>query len=149
MSKVLAAMMVVVVALLAYAIETAQIPPASLSYHEVFYINNQSSVFVEKDGWGLFEMDIKPKVKGFELTIDFPQGSSYLVEFNGKQYSGTGSFKLTVSSAGTMYIHFRVPNALVNELYHKKGTAEIRVNLEKMPFWRDHYTLHLVPRKSD
>ncbi|ASJ01781.1 hypothetical protein A3L09_00135 [Thermococcus profundus] len=148
MNKALLVMAIVTLALFGYAIKTAHLPPASVTYHEVFYLDNRSVVFVEKDGWGLFEMDVNPKVKGFEMKITFPKGTSYLVDYNGEQYKGTDEFKTTVNEGGTMYVHFRVPDDLVKSLYYKKGSAEVSIHLEKMPFWRDDYTLTLAPRKS-
>lgn len=148
MNKALLIMAIITLALFGYAMKTAHIPPASVDYREVFYLDNRSVVFVEKDGWGLFEMDINPKVKGFEIQITFPEGTEYLVEYNGEQWKGSDEFKTTVSKGGTMYVHFKVPGSLVNSLYYEKGTAEIRISLEKLPFWRDDYTLTLAPRKS-
>lgn len=148
MNKALLIMAIITLALFGYAVKTAHLPPASVDYREVFYIDNQSVVFVEKDGWGLFEMDVKPKVSGFELKITFPKGTEYLIEYNGEQKRGSDEFKTTVSKSGTMYIHFRVPSDLVKSLYYEKGTAQVKIHLEKAPFWRDDYTLTLAPRKS-
>lgn len=148
MNKALLIMAIVTLALFGYAVKTAHLPPASVEYHEVFYRDNQTTVFVEKDGWGLFEMDIKPKVKDFHLRITFPEGTRYLIEYNGKQYNGTGEFKTTINGEGTMYVHFRVKDDLIKSIYYGNGKAEIRIHLEKAPFWRDDYTLHLIARKS-
>ncbi len=149
MNKALLVMAIVTLALFGYAVKTAHLPPASVSYHEVFYKDNTTVVFVEKDGWGLFEIDLKPKVKDFELSMSFPKGTEYLVEYNGKQYNGTNEFKVKVTKGGTMYVHFKVPLDIVNSIYYQNGKAEIKVHMEKIPFWRDDYTLHLIPRKED
>ncbi|ASJ01382.1 hypothetical protein [Thermococcus gorgonarius] len=149
MNKPLLIMAIITLALFGYAVKTAHLPPASVGYHEVFYLDNQSVVFVEKDGWGLFDMDINPKVKGFEMQITFPEGTEYLIEHNGEQKRGSDEFKTTVSNEGTMYVHFKVPDDLVKSLYYEKGTAQVKIHLEKAPFWRDDYTLTLAPRKSD
>jgi len=148
MNKALLVMAIITLALFGYAVKTAHLPPASVSYHEVFYKDNQTVVFVEKDGWGLFEMDIDPKVRGFELSIAFPEGTEYLVEYNEKEYRGTDKFKLEISEGGTMYVHFRVPKELTDSIYHENAKAEIKIHMEKLPFWRDDYTLLLIPRKS-
>jgi hypothetical protein len=148
MNKALLIMGIITIGLMIYAIETAQIPPANVDYQEVYYINNQSSVYVEKDGWGLFEMNVKPRVKGFELSLKFPENTSYLVDIGGKEYKGTGTFKTTVSKSETLYIHFKVSDELRNDIYYKGATPQIEIHLEKAPFWRDHYTIHLIPRKS-
>lgn len=148
MNKALLIMTIVTLALFGYAVKTAHLPPASIEYREVFYKDNQTTVFVEKDGWGLFEMDITPKVKDFDFRITFPQGTAYLIEYNGKQYNGTGEFKTTINKGGIMYIHFRVKDNLVKSIYYENRKAEIRIHLEKLPFWRDDYTLHLIPRNS-
>ncbi|WP_367884689.1 hypothetical protein [Thermococcus sp. JCM 11816] len=56
-----------------YAFETAQLPPASIEYTEVFYVDNQSVTFVTQDGFGLFTMKVSPHVDNFELKIEFPE----------------------------------------------------------------------------
>ena len=148
MNKALLVLSIIAIGLMIYAIETAQIPPASVSYQEVYYINNQSSVYVEKDGWGLFEMNVKPRVKGFELSLEFPENTSYLVDVGGKEYRGTGTFKTTVSKSETIYVHFKVSDELLKALYYDGATSKMEIHLEKAPFWMDHYTIYLIPRKS-
>ncbi len=149
MNKALLVMAIVTLALFGYAVKTAHLPPASVSYQEVFYKDNETVVIVERDEWGLFEMNIDPKVKGFELSITFPEGTEYLVRYNGKEYKGTNKFKLEISEGGTMYVRFGVPQELADSIYHENAKAEIKIHMEKMPFWRDDYTLHLIPREND
>ncbi|WP_367883638.1 hypothetical protein [Thermococcus peptonophilus] len=94
---------VITIALVVYAFETAQLPPASIEYTEVFYVDNQSVTFITQDGFGLFTMKISPHVDNFELKIEFPEGTTYLVRYGSEQFKGgETTFKINVHKGGTL-----------------------------------------------
>ncbi len=151
MNKALAVMAIITIALSAYALATAQIPPASISYKEVFYINNQSVTFVTKDGFGLFTMHIEPHVNSFDLRIEFPEGTSYLIRYGDKNYRGTDEFKVTVDKdtvPDEVYVQFQLPAGLMRKLIYENGEAKITIRGDKAPVWHAEDTVYVKYRKE-
>ncbi|AHL22992.1 MULTISPECIES: hypothetical protein [Thermococcus] len=152
MNKALAIMAIITIALVAYAFETAQLPPATIEYKEVFYIDNQSITFITKDGYGLFTMHIKPKISSFELTIQFPEGTSYLVRYGDRDYRGTDTFKITVdkdSVPAEVYVQFQLPEELTRRIIYEGESPEIKVIGEKAPFWHAEDVIYIKYRKEE
>lgn len=152
MRRALIIMGIIAMALVAYAASTAQIPPASVEYTEVFYINNQSVTFVTKDGFGLFTMRISPRVDSFELTIGFPERTSYLIKYGNKSYKGTGEFKITVDKAtmpDEVYIQFQLAQDVTEKLIQENGEAEITITGDKMPVWHAEDVIYVKYRKEE
>ncbi|WP_297516641.1 hypothetical protein [Thermococcus sp.] len=152
MNKALAIMAIITIALVAYAFETAQLPPATIEYKEVFYIDNQSITFITKDGYGLFTMHIKPKISSFELTIQFPEGTSYLVRYGDRDYRGKDTFKITVdkdSVPGEVYVQFQLPEELTRRIIYEGESPEIKVIGEKTPFWHAEDVIYIKYRKKE
>ncbi|KUH33360.1 hypothetical protein APY94_06375 [Thermococcus celericrescens] len=151
MNKALVIMAVITVALVAYAFHTAQIPPASIEYKEVFYVDNQSVTFVTKDGVGLFTMRIEPHVDSFELKIAFPKGTSYLVRYGDMSYRGSDEFRIQVekdSLPGEVYVQFQLPPELTKEIVYQKGQAEILITGDKIPMWHAEDVIYIKYRKE-
>jgi hypothetical protein len=152
MNKALAIMAIVTVALAAYALSTAKMPPAGIEYKEVFYTNNQSVTFVTKDGVGLFTMRISPRVNSFELTIEFPEGTSYLVRYGDKNYKGTDEFKVTVDKntlPEEVYVQFQLSPELTKKLVYENGEAQITIRGDKMPVWHAEDIIYVKYRKEE
>lgn len=152
MNKALAIMAVITIALVAYAFKTAQLPPATIEYKEVFYVDNQSVTFVTKDGYGLFTMHIKPKISSFELTIKFPEGTSYLVRYGNRNYRGTDTFKITIekdSVPSEVYVQFQLPEELTQKIIYEGQSPEITVIGEKAPFWHAEDVIYIKYRKEE
>ncbi|WP_297535078.1 hypothetical protein [Thermococcus sp.] len=152
MNKALLVMAVITVALVAYAFKTAQLPPATIDYQEVFYLNNHSVTFVTKDGFGLFTMHIKPRISSFKLTIQFPQGTTYLIRYGAKTYKGTDEFTITVekdSVPNEVYVQFQLPEELTKRIVYENETAEIKITGEKPPIWHAEDTIYIKYRKSE
>ncbi len=152
MNKALAIMAIITIALVAYAFQTAQLPPATIEYKEVFYINNQSVTFVTKDGYGLFTMHIKPKISSFELRIEFPEGTSYLVRYGDKNYRGKDVVKLDVSKENLppeVYVQFQLPEEVTRKIIYEGESPEIRVIGEKAPFWHAEDVIYIKYRKEE
>ncbi|WP_297064467.1 hypothetical protein [Thermococcus sp.] len=152
MNKALAIMAIITIALVTYAFKTAQLPPATIDYKEVFYIDNQSVTFVTKDGFGLFAMHIKPKISSFELTIKFPEGTSYLVRYGNKTYRGTDEFKITVDKDNLppeVYVQFQLPKELARKIVYEGESPEIEVIGEKVPFWHAEDVIYIKYRKEE
>ncbi|GAB6136462.1 hypothetical protein [Thermococcus henrietii] len=152
MNKALAIMAIITIALVAYAFKTAQLPPATIDYKEVFYIDNQSVTFVTQDGFGLFTMHINPKISSFELTIKFPEGTSYLVRYGDKNYRGTTTFRITVnkdSLPSQVYVQFQLPKELAVKVVNGEATPEIKVIGEKAPFWHAEDVIYIKYRKGE
>lgn len=138
MDKALTIMAIITIALAAYALSTSQIPPASIEYREVFYTNNQSVTFITKDGVGLFTMKISPHVNSFELTIKFPEGTSYLIRYGNENYKGTNEFKVTIDKdtvPDEVYIQFQLPQDVTKKLIYENGEVEITIKGDKIPLW--------------
>ena len=152
MNKALAIMAIITIALSAYALSTASIPPASIEYKEVFYTDNQSITFVTKDGVGLFTMKISPHVDSFELTIEFPQGTSYLVRYGDRNYKGTDEFKISVDKSSVpdeVYVQFQLPPEVTKKLVYEKGEAQITIRGDKMPVWHAEDVIYVKYRKEE
>ncbi|ASJ16021.1 hypothetical protein A3L04_02470 [Thermococcus chitonophagus] len=149
MSKKLVAVLVIFLVLLWYALRTAQIPPASIQASaEVFYINNETVTIVEKDGWGLFTLEVKPRVSGFTFEIEFPEGTEYLIKVNGKEYRGNTTFKTTIDKDSEIYINFRLPDEDTKKLYRGEGQYYLIIKASKLPIWHVEYKIKLIPRKE-
>ncbi|WP_297418663.1 hypothetical protein [Thermococcus sp.] len=151
MNKALAIMAIITIALSAYALATAQLPPASISYKEVFYINNQSVTFVTKDGFGLFAMHIEPRVNSFNLRMEFPKGTTYLIRYGNKEYHGTNEFQVTVNKDTVpteVYVQFQLPPELIRKLVYENGEAKIIVRGDKAPIWHAEDTVYIKYRKE-
>lgn len=152
MNRALAIMAIITIALVVYAFKTAQLPPATIDYKEVFYVDNQSVTFITKDGYGLFEMHIKPKISSFELTIEFPEGTSYIIRYGDKNYRGRDTFKVTVGKgnpSGEMYVQFQLPEELTRRIIYEGESPEIRVIGEKAPFWHAEDVIYIKYRKEE
>ncbi|NJE62521.1 hypothetical protein [Thermococcus sp. 21S7] len=152
MSKGLLIMATITIALVAYALTTAQIPPASIEYKEVFYTNNQSVTYITKDGFGLFSMDINPKVNSFELSIEFPEGTSYMVRYGDQVYRGKDEFKITVEKGSLpdeVYVHFQLPKELTRKLIYENGEAVITIRGDKTPIWHAEDTIIVRYKKKE
>lgn len=151
MGKGLAIMAIITVVLIAYALTTVRVPPASVEYREVFYTNNQSVTFVTKDGVGLFTMVINPRVDSFELTIEFPKGTSYLVKYGDRDYRGTDEFKVKVERGkvpDNVYVNFQLPQDLTRKLVFENGEARITVRGDKEPIWHGEDVIYVRYRKE-
>ncbi|WP_048150868.1 hypothetical protein [Palaeococcus ferrophilus] len=152
MNKALIILTLITLALLAYAVETAELPPASFSYMDVFYVKNESVTYVTPDGAGLFGLKVEPYVDGFDLEIIFPEGTSYLVRYGEENIKGTGEFKVTVKKdelPEEIYIQFQLPGKLTDEVVHRKGSAKIEIKAHKLPFWRTNETIVVKYRKTE
>ncbi|NJE54498.1 hypothetical protein [Thermococcus sp. 21S9] len=152
MNKALAIMAIITVALVAYAFKTAQLPPATIDYKEVFYIDNQSVTFVTKDGYGLFTMEIKPKISSFELTIQFPEGTSYLIRYGDREYRGKDTFKITVekdSVPSEVYVQFQLSPELTKKVVYEGESPQIKITGEKAPFWHAEDVIYIKYRKTE
>lgn len=152
MNKALAIMAIITIALVAYAFQTAQLPPATIEYKEVFYMDNQSVTFVTKDGFGLFTMHIEPKISSFELRIEFPEGTSYLLKYGDETYKGTGTAKIKVSKdslPNQVYIQFQLPEELTRKVVYEGESPEIRVIGEQIPFWHAEDVIYIKYRKEE
>jgi len=151
MNKVLTIMAIITIALVIYAFENAQLPPASIEYKEVFYINNQSVTFVTKDGYGLFTMHIKPKISSFDLTIEFPEGTHYLIRYGSENYRGTDTFRISVnrdSVPSEVYVQFQLSKELTRKVLYEGESPVIKVIGEKKPFWHAEDVIHIKYRKE-
>ncbi|WP_456423027.1 hypothetical protein [Thermococcus sp.] len=152
MNRALAVMAIITVALVAYAFETAQLPPATIEYKEVFYVDNQSVTFITKDGYGLFTMHIKPKISSFELMIEFPKGTSYLVRYGDRDYRGTDTFEITVDRdtvPGEVYVQFQLPKNVTRKVIYENYNPEIKVIGEKKPFWHAEDVIYIRYRNAE
>ncbi|MFA4646878.1 hypothetical protein P8X24_06405 [Pyrococcus kukulkanii] len=149
MDKKLVAILVIFLFVLWYALRTAQIPPANIQASaEVFYINNETVTIVEKDGWGLFTLEVKPRISGFTFEIDFPQGTEYLIKVNGKEYKGTTTFKVTLDRDTEIIVNFKLPQEETINLYRGESEYYLTIKATKFPIWRVEYKIKLVPRKE-
>jgi len=152
MNKALAVMAIITVALVAYAFETAQLPPATIEYKEVFYVDNQSVTFITKDGYGLFTMHIKPKISSFELMIEFPKGTSYLVRYGDRDYRGKDTFEITVDRntvPGEVYVQFQLPKNVTRKIIYENYSPEIKVIGKKKPFWHAEDVIYIRYRNVE
>lgn len=152
MNKPLIVLSLITIALLVYAVETAELPPASFSYIDVFYVTNESVTYITPNGAGLFGMKVEPYVDGFDLEIVFPEGTYYLVRYGEENINGTGEFKITVKKdelPEEIYIQFQLPEKLTDELVHRKGAAKIEIKASKLPFWRTNETIVVRYRKME
>lgn len=153
MNKTLLVLGIITIALLAYAIKTAQLPAASVDYEEVFYIKNQSVTFITKDGAGLFGMKINPYVDSFKFEIIFPQGTEYLIKYGDKTLKGKNKFEYKVSKESlpkdTIYVQFWLPEDVTKKIVFEKHEATIQIRMTKLPFWRSNETIYLKYMKSE
>ncbi|WP_457742580.1 hypothetical protein [Thermococcus sp.] len=152
MNKALLVMAIITVALVAYAFKTAELPPATIDYQEVFYINNHSVTFVTKDGFGLFTMHIKPKISSFKLTIQFPPGTTYLIRYGAKTYKGTDEFTVNVEKNSVpkeVYVQFQLPKGLIRKIIYENETAEIKITGNKPPIWHAEDVIYIKYRKEE
>ena len=151
MNRGLLVMAVITIALAAYALTTAQIPPASIEYREVFYMSNQSVTFVTKDGFGLFSMVIHPRVDSFDLTITFPEGTEYMVRYGEEIYKGEGMFKITVkkdSLPDEVYVQFQLPKEVTERIVQQGEEAQITISGDKLPVWHAKDVIYIRYRKE-
>ncbi|AMQ18989.1 hypothetical protein [Thermococcus peptonophilus] len=152
MNKALIIMAVITIALVVYAFETAQLPPASIEYTEVFYVDNQSVTFITQDGFGLFTMKISPHVDNFELKIEFPEGTTYLVRYGSEQFKGETTFKINVHKGDApqeVYVHFQLPEELTRKVVYEGATPEIRIIGDKVPFWHSEDVIYIKYHKEE
>jgi len=152
MNKALVVLTLITLALLAYAVQTAELPPASFSYAEVFYIRNESVTYILPDGTGLFGISVEPYVDDFTLRIVFPEGTSYLVRYGEENIKGQNEFKINVKKdelPEEIYVQFQLPEKLTEEIVHRKGSAKIEIRASKLPFWRTNETISVRYRKKE
>ncbi|WP_042699580.1 hypothetical protein [Thermococcus sp. PK] len=152
MNKTMLVLTLITLSLLAYAVNTAELPPASFSYIDVFYTNNESVTYITSDGTALFGLKITPYVDNFNLEIIFPEGTSYLVRYGDENINGTDKFKITVKKdelPEEIYIQFQLPSELAKEVVLNKGSAKIEIKASKLPFWRTNETITARFRKRE
>ncbi|CAB50575.1 hypothetical protein [Pyrococcus abyssi] len=149
MDKKIASLAVVLVVVLVVAVRTAEIPPATIvGSAEIFMVNNTTATIVEKDGWGLFTLTVKPKITGFTLRLEFPQGTTYLIKINGKEIKGKDVFETKISQDSEIIVSFQLPKEDTRKLYSGEGQYYIKVKASKMPFWNSEYVIYLLPREK-
>ncbi|HII61119.1 hypothetical protein [Pyrococcus horikoshii] len=149
MDKKIVTLAVILVAVLVYAMKTASIPPAYVEGSaEIFLMNNKTVTIVEKDGWGLFTLTIKPKISDFTLEIEFPEGTKYLIKKNGKELRGENTFSTKISGNTELIVNFQLPKDKTERLYREEGEYYIKIKTTKLPFWNAEYTIYLIPRKE-
>ncbi len=143
---------IITIALLAYAVKTAKLPAGELAYEEVFWINNSSVTYLQKDGWGLFGIKITPYVDDATLEIEFPKDTEYTIKVGAETFTGKDSFKYKVSKnklKEPVYVRFELPESLTKEIVYGGGNTTITIKLTKLPFWRTEETIYVLYKKKE
>ncbi|AEC51830.1 hypothetical protein PNA2_0914 [Pyrococcus sp. NA2] len=149
MDKKILALAVILIAVLIFAIRTANMAPAYVEGSaEIFVVNNKTVTIVEKDGWGLFTLTVKPKVSGFTLRIEFPEGTRYLIREGDKEVKGEDVFETKIEKETEIIVNFQLSQEKVRKLYSGEGEYYIKIKTTKMPFWNAEYLIYLVPREK-
>ncbi|ALM75754.1 hypothetical protein [Thermococcus barophilus] len=152
MNKTLLILGIITIALLAYAMKTAKLPAGEFEYEEVFWSDNVSITYLQKDGWGLFGVKIKPYVDGASFEVEFPEDTEYTIKIGEKTFTGKDKFSHKISkdeAKDTVYIRFQLPPELTKKIVYGKGNATIQITLRKVPFWQTEDTIYVVYKKQE
>ncbi|AEH25038.1 hypothetical protein [Pyrococcus yayanosii] len=156
MDKRLLGLLIVLVALLAYAMKTAKLPPATVEYEEVYYDNNRSITYIvvnpqTGEGDGLFGLKINPLVDSFELRIKFPEGTKYVVGYGNESFRGVDSFSIKVEKGKVpewVYVQFTLSPELTKKVVRGEVNATIEIRMSKLPLWRWEDTIYIEKQKE-
>lgn len=152
MNKVFVIMVVIIIVLVVYVFEIVQFLLVSIEYMEVFYVDNQSVIFVIQDGFGLFIMKVSLYVDNFEFKIEFLEGIIYFVCYGFEQFKGEIMFKVKVYKGDVfqeVYVYFQFLEDFIKKVIYEGVILEIKIIGDKFLFWYSEDVIYIKYCKEE